>query len=244
MEIHGAMSKAVVFADWDHSPHLSAAQKDALLGSIPPWQRDSRTRGVPQLGSGAIFPIGESELVVENFEIPEHWPRVYALDVGWARTAAIWGAIDRESETVYLYSEYYRGQAEPSIHATAIRSRGDWLQGVIDPAARGRAQADGRQLISDYRDLGLNLIEADHAVESGLYSMWERFSAGKLKVFKTLQNWLMEYRIYRRDEKGRIVKSNDHLMDATRYLVVSGLSLATTKPAPYVETHAPMSDFA
>lgn len=238
------MSKAVVFADWDSSPHLSTAQKEALLGSIPPWQRESRTRGVPQLGSGAIFPIAECDVTVDPFELPVHWPRAFALDVGWARTAAIWGAIDRESETVYLYSEYYRGQAEPSIHATAIRSRGDWVPGVIDPAARGRAQADGRQLISDYRDLGLNLTEADNAVESGLYSMWERLSAGKLKVFKTCQNWLMEYRIYRRDEKGRIVKSNDHLMDATRYLILSGISIAITKPLPYDDKQTFMSDFA
>jgi hypothetical protein len=35
-----------------------------------------------------------------------------------------------------------------------------------------------------------------------------------------LQNWLSEFRIYRRDEKGKIVKQNDHLMDATRYGLV------------------------
>lgn len=224
------MSKAVVFADWDSSPHLSKEQKEALLGSIPPWQRDARSRGVPQLGSGAIFPIAESEITIDAFAIPDHWPRSYGLDVGWARTAAVWGATDQETQTTYLYAEYYRGQAEPSIHASAIRAKGDWQQGVIDPAARGRAQADGRQLITAYRDLGLNLAEADNAVEAGLYSMWERLSCGKLKVFRTLQNWLAEYRIYRRDEKGRIVKSNDHLMDATRYLINSGLARACVKP--------------
>ena len=43
-------------------------------------------------------------------------------------------------------------------------------------------------------------------------------------------NWLSEFRLYRRDEKGNVVKENDHLMDATRYLVVSGLQVATTEP--------------
>jgi hypothetical protein len=47
-------------------------------------------------------------------------------------------------------------------------------------------------------------------------------SAGKLKVFESLKAWLEEFRMYRRDEKGQIVKANDHLMDATRYLIVSG----------------------
>ena len=58
-----------------------------------------------------------------------------------------------------------------------------------------------------------------------------RLSTGRLKVFKTLPNWLAEFRIYRRDERGRIVKENDHLMDASRYLVVSGLNLAVLAPA-------------
>jgi hypothetical protein len=57
----------------------------------------------------------------------------------------------------------------------------------------------------------------------------ERMSSGRLKVFDTLQNWLTEFRIYRRDQKGRILKENDHLLDATRYLVMSGLARAASK---------------
>jgi len=55
-------------------------------------------------------------------------------------------------------------------------------------------------------------------------------SDGRLFVFSSLQNWLSEFRIYRRDEKGKIVKQNDHLMDATRYLILSGLQVACREP--------------
>jgi len=55
-------------------------------------------------------------------------------------------------------------------------------------------------------------------------------ATGRLKIFKTLQNTLAEYRIYRRDEKGRIVKDNDHLMDSLRYLVMSMIEISTTIP--------------
>lgn len=230
----------VVMASWDDVPHLSKEQKELLWNSIPPYQRDARSKGIPQLGSGAIYPVPESEYLVDPFDIPVHWPRGYGLDVGWNRTAAIWGAIDRETQTVYLYSEHYRGQAEPSVHANSIRARGEWIPGVIDPAARGRSQTDGRQLLSDYRNLGLDLDAADNAVESGIYAVWERLSAGRIKVFRTLQSWLTESRLYRRDDKGRIVKINDHLMDATRYLVQSGLARAIVKPVPVVDnTHFP-----
>lgn len=55
-------------------------------------------------------------------------------------------------------------------------------------------------------------------------------TTGKLKVFRSLTEWLAEFRIYRRDEKGQVVKQNDHLMDTTRYLVRSGKSHEKTMP--------------
>lgn len=217
-------------ATWEQVPHLEADAKAELLASVPPHQRDARSKGVPSLGAGAIFPVPESEFTMAPFALPEYWPRAYGLDVGWNRTAAIWAAHDRDAGVVYLYAEHYRGQAEPSVHADAIRARGAWIPGAIDPAARGRGQIDGRALLQAYVDLGLELTPADNAVEAGLHAIWQRLSAGRLKVFTTCENWLAEYRLYRRDEVGRVVRQRDHLMDATRYLVLTGLSLARTAP--------------
>lgn len=104
------------------------------------------------------------------------------------------------------------------------------MLGTIDPASRGRGQKDGEQLLQSYIDLGLMLTPAENGVEAGLFKVWERLSTGRLKVFRTLQNWMAEYRLYRRNEKGAVVKSADHLMDATRYLIVSGLQLGLVAP--------------
>jgi hypothetical protein len=81
-----------------------------------------------------------------------------------------------------------------------------------------------------YLDLGLDLETAVNAVEAGILEVWQRLSTGRLKIFKSCQNTLAEFRLYRRDEKGRIVKVSDHLMDALRYLIMSGLIRAKTKP--------------
>ncbi len=186
--------------------------------------------GIPALGAGAIYPIDEREIICDPMEFPAYYRHVFGLDVGWQRTAALWLAIDPETDVAYAYSEHYRGQAEPAVHAAAIRSRGAWIPGVIDPASRGRTQNDGQQLLSLYTELGLNLVTANNAVEAGLYEVWQRLSTGRLKVFRTLQNFLTEYRIYRRDEKGRVIKEGDHLMDCLRYICMSGITLAAQRP--------------
>ena len=226
---------------WDDVGHLTSEMKSALYDSLPPHQRDARTRGVPSLGSGVIYPVPESTFVIPPFEIPKHWKKAFGLDVGFRRTAAIWCAINPEDSNVYLYSEHYVGEVEPSIHASAIRSRGTWIPGVIDSAANGRSQIDGQNLMQLYRDLGLNLTNADKAIETGLYTVWELLSQGRLKIFSNLTNTLAEIRLYRRDEKGRIVKAQDHLMDALRYLMM-GRDIAVTELATQ-PTQAPMVSY-
>jgi hypothetical protein len=103
---------------------------------------------------------------------------------------------------------------------------------VIDPASRGRSQRDGTQLIEEYRKAGLNIEPADNAVEAGIYACEQLMSAGRLKIFTSLSNWYQEFRLYRRDENGKVVKERDHLMDAMRYLVKSGRDRMRTKPQP------------
>lgn len=224
------MSKAVIMASWDDVPHLTAEAKAAMLASIPPWQRDSRSKGIPQLGAGSIYTVPESDFSENPFEIPRHWPRVFGLDVGWNRTACVWAAFDRDTGTVHIYDELYRAKTEPSLIAEAMRGRGRWIPGVVDPAARGRSQKDGHALMDVYRDLGLDIEPADNTVEAGIYKVWEMLGSGNIKVARSCSNFFAEYRLYRRDERGKVVKSNDHLMDALRYLIMSGLERAITEP--------------
>lgn len=213
--------KWLTTAGWDDVPHLSKDKMAQMLAGTMPFLRDARSKGIPSLGAGAIYPIPESEFTVKPFAIPKFWPKSYALDVGWNRTACLWGAYDRASDCIYIFTEHYRAHALPSVHAAAIHARGEWIEGVIDPAARGRSQKDGEQLLVTYEDLGLNISPAINAVEAGLYGVWERLTTGRIKVFSTCQHFFNEYRLYRRNEKGVIVKKNDHLMDCARYLVAN-----------------------
>ena len=100
-----AASKFVVMATWDDCPHLSAEAKRELWDATPPFQRDARSKGIPQLGSGAIYPVPESDLIESPFAIPAHWPRGFGLDTdhGAGFTAAVWAALDTEIHTLHIY---------------------------------------------------------------------------------------------------------------------------------------------
>lgn len=218
-------------AGWDDAPHLTEEVKARMLADTEPHLRDARSKGDPSMGAGMIYPIPPDEISYTPFQIPAFWPRVFAMDVGWNVTAALWGALDRSTDTLHVYSEYFGQRQLPLVHASAIKARGAWIPGVIDPAARGRSQADGEQLFATYRGHGLNLTPAENAVESGLAMVWERMCSGRLKVATNLQNFWRELRQYRRhmayNKHGALVaevmKVDDHEMDCLRYLVVSGV---------------------
>lgn len=226
--------KWFIQAGWKHVPHLDDEQKRSLLATTPAHQIQARTEGEPMLGAGAIYPIAESDIICPTRAIPDTWRRVYAMDVGWNRTAALWGAEDPGTGNIELYSEHYQGQGEPASHAQAVKARGEWMSGVMDPAALGSSQIDGRKLMEIYNELGLNLYPAVNAVEAGITEVWNLMVSGRLKVQEHLNYWRSEFRKYHRDEKGKIVKANDHLMDATKYLVVSGRDHLSIPPRPKV----------
>lgn len=219
----------VTMAGWDDAPHLTEVAKQEMLATYPPFMRLARSRGLPQMGAGVIYPVEQERYVTESFPIPDHWRRVYGMDVGWNRTAALWFAIDDESGIWHAYSEHYMGEGTPLENSHGIKGRGEWIPGVIDPASRGRNQKDGTRLIEEYEALGLKLAAANNAVESGIMTVWSMLIGGKLKVFSCCQHLLRELRGYIRDEKGRIVKVNDHLCDCLRYAVVSGGDVAVVQ---------------
>ena len=224
--------KFIINASWDDAPHLSKEAKELLWAEIPPHQRDAKTKGIPQLGSGAVYPIDENAVIIDDIEIPVWYRRVFGFDHGWNWTAAAWLAIDPDTGMKYIYNVYKRGMAEPPIHAAAVNARGDWIPGVSDPT-KATSSRDGQHLIGEYQELIPNLHKATKypgSIEAGIFEVWKLISLGQLKVFKSCRTWLDEFRLYRRDKHGKVVPMNDHLMDCTRYAIMDGLQLACEMP--------------
>jgi phage terminase large subunit-like protein len=209
--------KYVGICTWDDVPHISEQTKAEMLAGTPPQLRDARSKGIPTVGTGMVYPVDPMLLLVDDFQIPKHFKKAYGMDVGWNCTAGLWGAWDVENDIRYLYSEHKQGLAEPIVHAKSIKARGH-LKGQIDPASRGRAQADGKKLFTMYKAEGLWIVPANNAVESGIFDIYERMTTGRLKIFRSCSGLTRELSLYHRDDNGIIVKTNDHLLDCLRYL--------------------------
>jgi hypothetical protein len=227
----------IIGATWDDAPHLTDKVKAQQWASMLPYQRAARTKGIPQLGAGAVYPIDEADLRTPDFAIPEHWWRGFGMDVGGGAkpTAAVFCALNPDDRVLYVTSVYKRASNEPSLHAAAMKERMQrptgWLwPGVGDAASLIMTDHDAEQLVYVYRRLGLNLFLPDKAVETGIADVWDLMVTGRFKVFASCQAWFDEFRMYRRDARGRVVKSNDHLMDSTRYMARSGIARMKRKP--------------
>ena len=232
-------SKFIVNATWDDAPHLTERDKKEILSGTPPYLRDARAKGIPQLGAGAIYPILEDDIIFEDEwlyregggQLPPWMKYANGMDVGWTHaTAAVFGAYDPKTDIVYIYRVYKQGRAEPDTHVGAIKGAGDWIPTVCDTSSGASSQIDGKRLIDVYASLGLNLFPADKSVEAGLLSVWQRLVSGRLKIARSCTPWFDEFRTYHRDEDGKVVKMNDDLMDCTRYFIMSGLQLAVEPP--------------
>ncbi|MGL5013819.1 MAG: hypothetical protein ACRC6V_05935, partial [Bacteroidales bacterium] len=215
------------------APHLTEDDKAELLANIPDWQHEMRSRGVPMMGEGLVYGIAESEITIAPFELPDHWRRICAVDVGITHdTAAVWSAYDAASDTIYIYDAYHAAAGIPSLHATAINARGNWIPVILPHDADNTERGSGKTVAQYYHEASVNVgLETfynpvdwtgkkNNFVEPGIMEMYQRMKTGRLKVFSTCGRFFEEMRRYHRKD-GKIVKKFDDTMDAARYSVLS-----------------------
>lgn len=82
---------------------------------------------------------------------------------------------------------------------------------IVDPSAPA--------LIAEFEQNGFNVIKADNSVDSGIARMQDYLFKGKFSADPKCLEFIKEVENYIRDDNGKVVKINDHLMDAIRYCV-------------------------
>jgi len=232
------MTKAVTSMTIFDVDHYSDDERQTIVDSYPAHERKARAEGIPQLGSGKIFPIEEEFLKESAPVIASEWVRIVGIDFGWDHpTAATWIAWDRDADVYHLYDCYKQKEQTPVIHAAAIKPKGDWIPVAWPHDGHQHDKGSGMALRDQYRDQGLKMLD-NHAtweaggngVEAGIQLMLDLMKTGRFKVAEHLQDWFDEFRLYHRKD-GKIVKEYDDLMAATRYALMM-IRFAETAPKP------------
>lgn len=221
----------------DDAYHYSPEQRAMIIASYKPFERDARIKGIPQLGSGRVFPVNSDDITVTAFGIPEHWPQIAGLDFGYDHpSAAARCAWDRDNDILYVTATHRMREQTPAMFASAVRHWGGWLPWAWPHDGLQHDKGSGVQLAEQYRDNGLNLLktratfpDGSYGFEAGISEMLERMQTGRLLVFSHLRDWFEEFNLYHRKD-GEIVKLNDDLMSATRYaMMMRRFSMVQTK---------------
>jgi hypothetical protein len=210
--------------DIDEAEHFSPEERTRIVASYSPHEREARTKGVPILGSGRIFPVPEASISCEQVDFPKHWPRIGGMDFGWdhpfAAVELVW---DRDSDTVYVSRAYRLRESTPIMHAAALKPWGKLPWAWPRDGRRETLEGAGVALAKQYTAQGLDMLyqhaqfeDGSVSVEAGLMEMLDRMQTGRFKVFKHLNDWFEEFRLFHRKD-GRVVKEGDDILAATRY---------------------------
>ncbi len=206
--------------------HISAADRERIIAGYPVHEREARTKGIPTLGSGRVFPVAEADITVKAFPLPPHWPKIGGLDFGWdhpfAAVELVW---DRDADCIYITKAHRQREATPLMHASAIKPWGKYPWAWPHDGLQ-HDKGSGDQLAAQYRGQGLDMLQeratfddGTNGVEAGIFEMLQRMQTGRWKVFEHLTDWFEEFRLYHRKD-GQIVKLADDLMSASRYAMM------------------------
>jgi hypothetical protein len=213
------------------------------------------------MGHGRIYDIADEYITCEPFPIPKFWKIINGMDFGWDHPQAHVQLVeDPDSGTIYLTKAYKASKVSANDAWGAVK---DWSVNVPvawphDGLQNEKGRDDAVQQKVHYQNAGFKMLPematwppttdekgnqktGGNSVEHGLYEIGDLMRKGKFKVFSGLVELLDELRQYHRDEKGKVVKVRDDLLDAVRYAYMmrryaKPVGELTTAPRPKIPT--------
>ena len=238
----GQKHRGMVQMTIEDAQHIPAEKRAMIIAGWLPHEREARKNGIPMMGSGKVFQTLEADLMVQPFNLPDHWRYLWGLDFGQEHPfAAVLLAWDGDSDTVYVVHTVRMKDTLPLQHTTAMKAykhgglipvawpQDGWVRkefgGVLTPAA------------TIYRSHGVKMlphhatfIDGSNSTELGIMQMTERMTTNRFKVFASCTDWFEEYRTYHRKD-GQLVKIMDDIMSATRVAI---MQLRSAKAVMYL----------
>lgn len=232
-------------ASWDDCPNFTPEQIEQELAQYPKWQHEMRRRGVPVIGTGAVFDVDDSQIKLMAIAPGAHWETLAAIDWGenLDPTVIAVGCKNPDNSHFYITDIHYlNGDTYSRSPANVARILKENYPGITvirphdHPALSQQLREFGiNVMVEPFRNPPQSMLRAHKKtsventnardIEVGLDEMRLLFSEGRLKVLAHCSKWFEEKASYfytQNKNSGKVDRSKpDHAMDASRYLVLS-----------------------
>lgn len=209
---------------WDVPERFTPEKIAKRLSKYPEWERDMRSKGLPVVGKGAVFPFADSDIEIHDFEIvPQpHWKVIGGLDIGHVNDPTVITITyhDTDNDRYILAKEWVLDESEEARSARGIANvllnsefRNVPIQVPPDAGRESQAVETVAKLLIEY---GVNVIPitfsnpADYdlniqytpksrnprKIEPGLTIIRDLVSKGKYKVSNACGEWFHQKHIY------------------------------------------------
>lgn len=215
--------RAVINMTIEDAQHIPPEERDRIISGYKKHERDARVKGIPMLGSGAIFTEVEDNVTESPIQhVPTYWRKIWGIDFGighpFAAVLLLW---DSENDIVHVHHTIRMADALPIQHAAAMKQIGADVP-VAWPQDGTAREKSGTVISSLYKKEGLRMLP-EHATwkdggvstEAAIEDMLAREATGRLKIASQLQDYFEERRFYHRKD-GQIVKLKDDILSATQ----------------------------
>lgn len=157
--------------------------------------------------------------VTKPFPIPDTWPRYMGLDFGGTNTAALFYALNPDTDQLVLYREYLAGGRTAGQHVPFLLA-----DESMTPFTVGGAKAEGQWRL-EFKAAGLHVVEPKiKDVALGISRVNGQHKKNGIVVFDTCTGYIEQKSSYRyladaADPDAIERKRHFHYMDSERYLV-------------------------
>jgi phage terminase large subunit-like protein len=211
--------------------HISAERREELEGNLPEHEKQARLEGIPQLGTGPIFPAVLLPTMTKEFDPDRDLPldalHVVGIDLGYGHpAAAVWIAWSPQMRHTWIIDSFRMEQRTIPDHARRIiqMCRGLKIPVAYPHDAHQHDRGSGSAFKAIYAACNLNMMathavnqDGGNAVEPALAEIRDAMYDGQLTIRPCNRELLEELRHYHRDDNHKIVKLHDDLISAFRY---------------------------
>jgi phage terminase large subunit-like protein len=246
------------------NPLLSKDEIDFVLAQFPEDERQARETGDFIHFGGMVYPAGFERILAPPVIPSPDGLRperlrdrdIYVgIDPGLKNAAFVWVAFDHDNRAL-VFAEALLQEKTPIDYAKMVRFINSQYAirepiYVIDPSARNRSLTNAESIQGELQRMGIPCMFGQNDVQAGVQSVRRRIQEGGMFVAENLKGLRGEAKKYRMEDREdgefKIVKENDHRLDALRYVMMArpwyAMREAVVANQQYVPGVAPSVDW-